>query len=53
MWVVGTDDWQIHVSREGDGEEDPEKAMGACRMMHRFSAEEVLAKIDEVEAASS
>ncbi|KAA8566994.1 hypothetical protein EYC84_010082 [Monilinia fructicola] len=43
----------IHVSREDAGEERPELAFKARKLMHRFTEEEVKAKIDEVEGKSS
>jgi len=44
-----TDSVQIHISRSKEGQELPELASKAKKLMHRFSAEEVKSKMDEVE----
>ncbi|QSZ28941.1 hypothetical protein DSL72_003448 [Monilinia vaccinii-corymbosi] len=43
----------IHVSRGDAGEEQSELASKARKLMHRFTEEEVKAKMDEVEGKSS
>ncbi|KAJ8061100.1 hypothetical protein OCU04_010174 [Sclerotinia nivalis] len=43
----------IHVSREDAGDEQSELASKARKLMHRFTGEEVKAKMDEVEGKSS
>lgn len=40
---------QIHISTSKEGEELPELASKAKKLMHRFSAEEVKAKMDATE----
>lgn len=44
---------QIHISSSKGGEEIPELAAKAKKLMHRFSAEEVKAMMDEVEEPSA
>ncbi|KAL2165623.1 hypothetical protein VTG60DRAFT_4244 [Thermothelomyces hinnuleus] len=39
----------IHISRASSPEEDPRLASKAVKLMHRFTAEEVMAKMDSVE----
>ncbi|CAK7268445.1 hypothetical protein SEPCBS119000_003062 [Sporothrix epigloea] len=43
----------IHISKATAGEEDPQKASKAVKLMHRFSPEDVQAKMDAVEKAES
>lgn len=43
----------IHVSSSTTGEESPELASKAKKLMHRFTAEQVTAKMDEVEKEES
>jgi muramoyltetrapeptide carboxypeptidase LdcA involved in peptidoglycan recycling len=43
---------QIHVSRSEKGEELPEAASRAKKLMHRFTDEEVKAVMDSVEQES-
>lgn len=40
---------KIHVSSSKEGEEVPELVSKAKKLMHRFTAEEVMAKMNEVE----
>lgn len=40
---------QIHVSKVAAAEEDPKAASRAVKLMHRFSPEDVQAKMDLVE----
>ena len=40
---------QIHVSRAELGAEDPAKASKAVKLMHRFTPDQVMAKMDAVE----
>ncbi len=42
---------QIHISKSTAPEEDPKIASKAAKLMHRFTAEEVGAKMDAVEEA--
>ena len=44
---------KIHISSSKQGEETPELAARAKKLMHRFSAEEVRSKMDEVEEPSA
>ena len=44
---------QIHISSSKEEEEIPNLASKAKKLMHRFSAEEVKAKMDEVEEPSA
>ncbi|CAK7270876.1 hypothetical protein SEPCBS57363_004326 [Sporothrix epigloea] len=41
----------IHISRTTAGEEDPQKASKAVKLMHRFSPDDVQAKMNAVEKA--
>ncbi|CAK7197501.1 hypothetical protein SEUCBS139899_000148 [Sporothrix eucalyptigena] len=41
----------IHISKATASEEDPKKASRAVKLMHRFSPEDVQAKMDAVEKA--
>ncbi|KAI1166609.1 hypothetical protein F5B18DRAFT_648673 [Nemania serpens] len=41
----------IHISRCSAPEEQPQTVSGAVRLMHRFTTEQVKAKMDEVEKA--
>lgn len=40
---------QIHINNSTEGDELPETAPKAKKLMHRFSAEDVKAKMDAVE----
>jgi hypothetical protein len=40
---------QIHVSKAASPPEDPKLSSQAKKLMHRFTVEEVLAKMDEAE----
>lgn len=40
---------QIHISKAGDAEEEVSKAGKAVKLMHRFTPEQVQAKMDHVE----
>lgn len=42
---------QIHISKTLSPEEDPKLASEALRIMHRFTPEQVKAKMDEAEKA--
>ena len=44
---------KIHVSSSKGNEEVPELAAKAKKLMHRFSAEQVRAKMDEVDKEAS
>lgn len=44
---------QIHISSAKDSEELPGLASKAKKLMHRFTAEQVRAKMDEVERESA
>lgn len=44
---------QIHISKNTGPKEDPELSSKAVKLMHRFTAEQVNAKMDEVEFAAS
>jgi len=40
---------QVHISRADSAEEDPSLASKAVKLMHRFTPEDIQAKMDEVE----
>lgn len=42
---------QIHISKASAPEEDPKRAPKAVKLMHRFSPEDVQAKMDLAEKA--
>lgn len=48
---VRTDSRQIHVAKSTAPEEDPEFSGKAKKLMHRFTTEEVIKKMEEVESA--
>lgn len=48
---VRTDSRQIHVAKSTAPEEDPELSGKAKKLMHRFTTEEVIKKMEEVESA--
>ncbi|KAK3362144.1 hypothetical protein B0T24DRAFT_684350 [Lasiosphaeria ovina] len=41
--------WQIHISKAQNPDEDPKLSSKAVKLMHRFSQDEVTAKMDTVE----
>ncbi|KAI0423335.1 hypothetical protein F5X98DRAFT_369342 [Xylaria grammica] len=41
--------WQVHISKSSAPEEQPQTASEAVRLMHRFTADQVKAKMDEIE----
>lgn len=42
---------QIHIAKAREKEEDPEFSGKAKKLMHRFTTEEVLKKMEEVEGS--
>ncbi|KAI1345718.1 hypothetical protein F5Y01DRAFT_46405 [Xylaria sp. FL0043] len=42
----------IHINKSSAPEERPQSVSQAVRLMHRFTAEQVMTKMDEVERAS-
>ena len=48
---VKTDASQIHVAKSVAPEEDPELSGKAKKLMHRFTTEAVLKKMEEVESS--
>ncbi len=45
-----TDDQQIHVAKSSQPEENPDLSGKAKKLMHRFTEEQVLTKMEEVES---
>ncbi|KAK3394786.1 hypothetical protein B0H63DRAFT_555950 [Podospora didyma] len=41
--------WQIHISKAGEPAENPKLSSKAVKLMHRFSPDDVLAKMETVE----
>jgi len=51
--VISADDIQIHISKSKSPAEQPELSSKAKKLMHRFTEEEVEAKMDDAESETN